>query len=165
MIAESEVYERYIDADDRPWDHSHDGNGWREKVRAYTLGPAVTDPATLSALHDAWDLRHVRANFVAGYLDALSPAERASRELAELDAFRQRGQGHAVAVYRVGAEWRAGVLDADHRHEEVGEGEGRRWLYLTRTEGAWRDHYGELWHDGGPAFVPGPGEDVVWETL
>ncbi len=28
---------RYTDADDRPGDHSHDGNGWTEQVRDYTI--------------------------------------------------------------------------------------------------------------------------------
>lgn len=36
---------RYIDADERPWDHSHDGNGWQENVHRVRLGGRLSNEA------------------------------------------------------------------------------------------------------------------------
>lgn len=52
ITSQSAVTTRYIDADERPGDNSHDGNGWTEKVRKYTVQDDATpeEIAELDAL-------------------------------------------------------------------------------------------------------------------
>lgn len=84
--------ERYIDADDRPGDTSHDGNGWTRTVREYVVS---TEPATgedRARLDDLRDTRAALGDVDRRFLDALSATERASFVAAHLAAHRSRGK-------------------------------------------------------------------------
>lgn len=89
LVKAGKITTRYTDADSRPGDHSHDGNGWTEKVREYDTAQ-VTDAALDNQLRDLRDTRYALGDVVPGFMDNMGPAELASFEAARLQAYRTR---------------------------------------------------------------------------
>ena len=101
---------QYVDADERPWDDSHDGNGWQERVRDYTLAhEPVPAGDLLDRLVYARDLHWAMYAVDSRWVAALPTAERPSYERALVEVYRS---GYKL----IGVRGEDGTWTAQERH-------------------------------------------------
>lgn len=159
VLSVSPARKQYIDADNRPWDNSHDGNGWTIWVRDYELGDVISseDPR-YSDILTARDTKAALMDVDQEFLSGLSRQEYASYVAARLAAYRDK----SLSVYKGedGLWHTIPASEVEYAHALRG--------HLKREEAGWR-HLGTgvVYHKDADTFVEGAGPDVNqdWETL
>lgn len=93
---------RYIDADERPFDHSHDGNGWHRTVREYVISATPATGEDRARLVDVHDTRLALGDVDTRVMDTMGPAERMSFVAAHLASWRADRDRRVLRVQRDG---------------------------------------------------------------
>lgn len=77
-VASEKRTSRYVDADERWWDHSHDGNGWTEYGTEYAHSGEAVSSELQERLSYITDLRLALTNYGAEWVAALPAEQRRS---------------------------------------------------------------------------------------